>query len=92
VEGAAHDVVWQCSAGWLLYLLGVLHPFSGTFSLTEIALTIVIGGAALVGIREELRFSSARVAAARAWATSSTVLCLQLVAFRLSLLPQIAHR
>ncbi len=77
-------VVW-------LYLLGWIHPFSGTFTPTEVALTVVVGAAALVGIREVGATRSAGAGAPRAFAVVAMVACLQLVAFRLSFLPALAH-
>ena len=78
-------VVW-------LYLLGWIHWISGTFSSTEVALTVVVAAATLVGIHEVTTIGSTGVRAAGAFGTSAAVACLQIIAFRLSLLPAIAHR
>jgi hypothetical protein len=87
-----------CFLFWLLvmiaiwlFLLGWVHIVSGTFSPTEIAMTLIVGLASAVGIgiaaglRSEVRAWSAILA-------FLLVATLQLLAFRLSLLPAIAHR
>ena len=86
-------VVWLAlmTVVWL-YLLGWIHPFSGTFTRSEIALTVVVGAAALVGIREVAATISPGVGARRALAVVAVVGCLQLVMLRLSFLPALAHR
>jgi hypothetical protein len=74
-----------------LFLLGWARIVSGTFSPTEIAMTVIVGLAAVVGI---VRALSLR-ASVGAWSSIATVLLvavLQVAAFRLSLLPAIAHR
>jgi hypothetical protein len=74
-----------------LFLLGWARIVSGTFSPTEIAMTVIVGLAAVVGI---VRALSLR-AGVGAWSAIATVLLvavLQVTAFRLSLLPAIAHR
>ena len=87
-----------CFAFWLfimcviwLFLLGWTHAISGTFSPTEIAMTIIVGVASAVGI---IRAIGARNGAGVWPATITTLLTavMQLVAFRLSFLPQIAQR
>ena len=97
-SGWSKWVVLPCFVFWSLvmvaiwlFLLGWAHIVSGTFSPTEIAMTVVVGVAAIggtiiaVSIRSGVRASLAAVSAL-------LVAALQLVAFRLSFLPQIAHR
>ena len=88
-----------CFVFWLalmtaiwLYLLGWAHLISGTFSPTEIAMTIIVGAASVVGIVNAATSKSSGVRAIAAIATLSLVLVLQIAALRVSLLPQIAHR
>jgi hypothetical protein len=74
-----------------LFLLDWAHVVSGTFSSTEIAMTLVVGLASAVGIGASGRIRSE----IGVWSASLTFLlvaALQLLAFRLSLLPAIAHR
>jgi hypothetical protein len=78
------------SAIWL-YLLGWARIVSGTFSPTEIAMTLIVGLASITGIVMAAHLKSA----VRAWQATAVVLLvavLQVAALRLSLLPQIAHR
>jgi len=87
-----------CMVFWLgimvliwLFLLHIARIVTGHYSPTEIAMTVVIGCACIAGL-----------AVCARWRTSSTplaatgvallVAALQLVAFRVSLLPSIAHR
>jgi len=87
-----------CFVFWLLlmtaiwlYLLGWAQFLSGTFSPTEIAMTLVVALAAMAGIVKTVGMSSG----VRAWSAIVTILCVavfQVAAFRLSFLPQIAHR
>jgi hypothetical protein len=87
-----------CFVFWLilmiliwLFLLGWAGIISGTFSSTEIAMTLIVGLASVVGIVKALSLR----AGVGAWSAIATVLLvavLQLTAFRLSLLPAIAHR
>ena len=74
-----------------LFLLGWARIVSGTFSPTEIAMTLIVGLASMVGIVNALTVRSG----VGAWSATSVVLLvavLQVTAFRLSLLPGIAHR
>lgn len=97
-SGLSKWAVLPCYVFWLLlmiaiwlFLLGWAHIVSGTFSPTEIAMTVVVGLAAIVGIVKAVSMRSG----VRAWIGVAIVLLvavLQLAAFRLSLLPQIAHR
>jgi len=87
-----------CFLFWLLvmvaiwlFLLGWAHIVSGTFSSTEIAMTLIVGLASAVGIGIGARLRSE----VRVWSAIPAFLlvaALQLLAFRLSLLPAIAHR
>jgi hypothetical protein len=74
-----------------LFLLGWARIVSGTFTVTEIAMTIVVGAASTLGIVTGLRMRTATRRAV-AVATVLGVTLLDLIAFRLSLLPAIAHR
>ncbi len=78
------------SAIWM-FLLGWARFVSGTFSPTEIAMTMIVGLASIVGIVTAVRIR----AGVSLWSATGIVLlvaALQLAAFRLSLLPAIAHR
>lgn len=86
-----------CFIFWLLimaviwlFLLGWAHIISGTFSPTEIAMTMVVGAASIVGIIKAANLRSG-VDLWPAIATALLLALLQLAAFRLSLLPHIAH-
>jgi hypothetical protein len=74
-----------------LFLLGWARIVSGTFTITEIAMTIVVGAASTLGIMAGLRMRTATRLAVAA-ATVLGVTLLNLIAFRVSLLPAIAHR
>jgi hypothetical protein len=78
------------TAIWL-FLLGWTRIVSGTFSETEIAMTVIVGLASIVGIVKALSMRT-NVHVSTATATVLIVAILQLAAFRLSLLPAIAHR
>lgn len=87
-----------CFALWLLLminiwltLLGFPHLLGGTFSPTEIAMTLVVGVAALAGMVASVRIRS-EVGAPTAAAVMLLVLVLELAALRVSFLPAIAHR
>jgi hypothetical protein len=74
-----------------LFLLGWAHVVNGHFSPVEIAMTMVIGAACLTGGAASLGWKT-RV---RAWTAISTAIlfaALQLLAFRISLIPFIAHQ
>jgi hypothetical protein len=78
------------SAIWM-FLFGWARFVSGTFSSTEIAMTVIVGLASVVGI---VTAAGIRGGVSRWSATGVALLlaALQLTAFRLSLLPAIAHR
>jgi hypothetical protein len=97
-SGLSKWAALPCFVFWLLvmgaiwlYLLGWAQIVSGTFSPTEIAMTLIVGLASMVGIVKALTVRSG----VGAWSATSVVLLvavLQVTAFRLSLLPAIAHR
>jgi hypothetical protein len=97
-SGLSKWAALPCFVFWLLvmgaiwlYLLGWAQIVSGTFSPTEIAMTLIVGLASMVGIVRALTVRSG----VGAWSATSVVLLvavLQVTAFRLSLLPAIAHR
>jgi hypothetical protein len=74
-----------------LFLLGWAQIVQGTFSPTEIAMTLIVGIASIAGL-----ISCFRTRATTSWemAVLSFLIFagLQLLTFRLSLLPAIAHR
>jgi hypothetical protein len=78
------------NAIWL-FLLGWARFVSGTYSRTEIAMTIIVGLGSLAGIFTGLSMKSG-IRALPAAVTLSVIAALQLAAIRVSLLPQIAHR
>jgi hypothetical protein len=85
-------VLWLLlmTAIWL-FLLGWVQIITGTFSPTEIAMTVIVGLASITGIVSAVRMRTG----IRAWPAAAIVLLiavLQLAALRLSFLPQIAHR
>jgi hypothetical protein len=85
-----------CFGFWLfcmtliwLFLLGWSHLISGSFSAVEIAMTLVVGAASAAGIG----FSLWRIRwTPKGLALAILFLLLQVAAFRLSMLPAIAHQ
>jgi hypothetical protein len=78
------------SAIWM-FLLGWARFVSGTFSSTEIAMTVVVGLASLAGMVTAVGIRSG----VSLWSATGIILLvaiLQLTAFRSSFLPAIAHR
>jgi uncharacterized membrane protein YoaK (UPF0700 family) len=73
-----------------LFLLGLAHIVSGTFSPIEIAMSIVIGIASLLGIVVSLRWRTS-TGILTAACTVAIFAILQLLVFRLSVIPYIAH-
>jgi|SRR6185312_894520 len=73
------------------YLLGISRVVTGHFSPIEIVMTLVVGASSAIGmgslIRAKLSFPPARAAV-----LFVIMAIFQLVCFRLSLLPSIAHR
>jgi hypothetical protein len=76
--------IWSFLLGWTTFL-------SGTFSPTEIAMTIIVGVASLGGTIRALSMKSG-VRAVRVTATILAVLIVQVAVFRLSMFPEIAGR
>jgi hypothetical protein len=74
-----------------LYLLGIAHIISGHFSPVEIAMTIIVGVASLIGIVVFARFKSL-FSPAKAATVFVAMTLLQFACFRASFLPAIAHR
>lgn len=74
-----------------LFLLGVARVVTGTFSPLEIAMTVLVGAASLVGIGGSLRLKSG-LTARRAAMLFVVFAAIQFACFRISLLPSIAHR
>ncbi|MGH9575450.1 MAG: hypothetical protein ACRD40_18220 [Candidatus Acidiferrales bacterium] len=74
-----------------LYLLGVSHLINGHFSPLEIAMTLIVGAASLVGIGTfwQLKF---RLPALQAVVLFVVFAAFQFACLRVSLLPSIAHR
>jgi hypothetical protein len=73
------------------YLLGISHLVSGHFSPIEIAMTIIVGAASIIGIACFVAFKSCLSLAARL-SSFVALTAIQWVCFRLSFLPAIAHR
>lgn len=97
-SGLSKWAALPCFVFWLLlmtaiwlFLLGWARIVTGTFSRTEIAMTVIVGLASLVGIARALGMRSG-VHALSATGTMLVVTVLQLAAVRISLLPAIAHR
>ena len=74
-----------------MHLLGLVGWITGTFSPIEIALTVVVAAAALVGIRQASLVPASDARGLGALCTVVAVAALQLLAFRWSFLPGIAH-
>lgn len=91
-------IALPCFLFWLvlmtliwLFLLGIARVLTGTFSPLEIAMTIVVGAASVVGIALFARIKSGL----SAWVAASLFFLLAAIqwgCFRMSLLPAIAHR
>jgi hypothetical protein len=73
-----------------LFLLGWAHVVSGSFTTIEIAMTLVVGFCSVVGMVLAARMKT-EIRAISALAAFLGILILQLLAFRISLLPSIAH-
>jgi hypothetical protein len=74
-----------------LYLLGISSLLSGHFAPVEIAMTIIVGAGAIVGIGGFIRFKSS-LSPIRAGGIFVLMLVIQLACLRVSFLPAIAHR
>lgn len=73
-----------------LFLLGWARVITGTFSPTEIAMTIVVGAASLAAFVAGLRQRTPE-SPLKAVSVTIVFLALQLIALRVSFLPGIAH-
>jgi hypothetical protein len=73
-----------------LFLLGLAHVITGTFSPTETAMTIVVGAASIVGIVTAFRWKT-QISVAVCSALGLGVLALQIAALKISFLPGISH-
>ncbi|HEY1906979.1 MAG TPA: hypothetical protein VGG91_13115, partial [Myxococcaceae bacterium] len=74
-----------------LHLLGLVGWITGTFSPIEISLTVVVAAAALLGIRQASLVPASRARSLGAFGTIVAVAAMQVLAFRWSFLPGIAH-
>jgi hypothetical protein len=74
-----------------LYLLGLVHLLSGTFTAWEISMTVVVAVMCVVGIGTSVRFRSSLSSVGKA-ALFVGVALLQFLCLRISFLPAIAHR
>ena len=73
-----------------LFLLGWAHVISGTFSPLEIAMTLVVGVSAVVGLVTGMRMRGPTHAAGAAL-VCILMLALQVLAIKVSFLPGLAH-
>jgi hypothetical protein len=73
-----------------LFLLGWAQIVSGSFTTVEIAMTLVVGFCSVAGLVLAVKIKTG-VQAPGALAVFLGILILQLLAFRISLLPAIAH-
>ena len=88
----AYFIFWLCLMGLIwLYLLGWARVVSGTFSRTEITLTLIIGIVSICGIVNCLRLKQS-VGAIAATVAFLASLLLQAAAIALSITPAIEHR
>jgi hypothetical protein len=85
-----------CLAFWLtimifiwLFLLGWARIVTGHFSPTEIVMTLIIGVASVTGLGSSIRWRT-DVRSVSAWGVAALFAVLQLLAFRISLIPYIA--
>ena len=74
-----------------LFLLGWARMVTGHFSPTEIAMTLTIGGACLIGLTASVRWRTT-VRPLTALGVAALFGALQVLAMRLSLIPYIATR
>jgi len=87
-----------CLVFWLaimiaiwLYLLGIARIVTGRFFPTEVAMTLVVGAAAAIGLGACARWKTTTSLPAVA-ITLLAMTALQLLAFRISLIPYIGQR
>lgn len=74
-----------------LYLLGITHIINGHFSPIEIAMTVIVGAACLIGIGSFTHFKS-RLSPAKALVILVVVAAAQYGCFVISFSPSIANR
>jgi hypothetical protein len=74
-----------------LYLLGIARIVTGRFFPTEVAMTLVVGAAAAIGLGACARWKTTTSLPAVA-ITLLTMTALQLLAFRIGLIPYIGQR
>lgn len=74
-----------------LFLLGISHVVSGHFSAIEIAMTIVVGLSALIGMMNIVRFKSG-LSAVTAGGLFLLMAAFQWMCFLISILPAFSHR
>jgi len=74
-----------------MFLLGIAHVFSGSFTPWEIAMTIVVVGGCVAGVAATLRGHSS-ISLMQKAAIFILLGVIQFVCFRISFLPVIAHR
>ena len=74
-----------------LYLLGIARIVTGRFFPTEVAMTLVVGAAAAIGLGACARWRTTTRLAAVA-TTLLAMTALQILAFRISLIPYIGQR
>ena len=94
----AKSAALPCLIFWLvimifiwLFLLGWARVVTGHFSPTEIAMTLTIGGACLIGLAASVRWRTT-VRPLTALGVAALFGALQVLAMRLSLIPYIATR
>jgi hypothetical protein len=97
-QGLAKWAALPCFIFWLaimiaiwLFLLGWARIVSGHFFPTEIAMTLVVGAACLIGVVTSLRWRTG-VRPTTASAVFLLLAVLQVLAMRLSLIPYVAGR
>lgn len=84
-------IFWLCIMTFIwLYLLGWAHIVNGSFSPIEIAMTLIIGVASIVGFVSSLRLRTS-TGAVTAVAISLFSFALQVATMAVSLMPAIAH-
>ena len=74
-----------------LFLLGWARIITGHFSPTEVAMTVVVGAGAIVGLQAGARWRTT-VRPLMAFSIFCLFGAFQLLAFRISLIPYIARR
>ena len=97
-RGSAKWAALPCLAVWLaimifiwLFLLGWARLITGRFSPTEIAMTVVVGLSAIVGLCAAVRWKTS-IRTLPGLAVGAVFLALQLAALRISFIPYFARR